>query len=97
MTLAFYHAKTGRRDEAEADMREAESRGATSLDAQFTKAQTLAVLGKRDEALRIVLRCLDGGLSPVQVDYAMDLQEIRNDPRYRKRVAELKSPPAKAG
>ncbi len=83
MTLAFYRAKTGRTEGARDAMREAESRGASDLQSQFLKAQVLALMGSKDEALRLVLLCLDKGLSKVQVDLAVDLAAVRSDPRYR--------------
>ena len=89
MTLAFYHAKTGNRPQAESDMQAAEQRGASRLDARFMKAQALAVIGRNEEALSLILKCLDDGLSTVQIDYALDLKTIRADPRYRKRVAQI--------
>ena len=87
VTLAFYHAKLGRPADAEADLKIAEQRG---LDrrAQFTKAQTLAVLGRKEEALLLVLKCIDEGLSPVDVDLALDLKEVRADRRYREHLGE---------
>jgi len=89
MTLAFYEAKVGRQSQAEADMRTAEDRGAASVEAQFMKAQTLAVLGKKKDALRLVLACLDRGLSTVEVEYALDLDEIRRDSHYRRYITQL--------
>ena len=86
-TLAFYHAKLGQREQAEWDLGAAEERG---LDArgQFGKAQTLAVLGRKEEALQQVLKCIDHGLSPIDVELALDLKEVRADPRYRQHIAE---------
>ena len=89
MTLAFYEAKVGRQLQAESDIRTAEERGAASVESQFMKAQTLAVLGRKKDALRLVLTCLDRGLSTVEVEYALDLNEIRMDPQYRRRVTQL--------
>ncbi|MBZ5578362.1 MAG: protein kinase [Acidobacteriia bacterium] len=86
MTLAFYEAKAGRRERAEADIRAAEERGATDVPSQFLKAQTAAVLGRKEEALRLVLACLDRGLSTIEVEFALDLKAVRADPRYRERV-----------
>jgi len=85
-TLSFYHAKLGRRSEAEADLNTAEERG---LDpkAQFTKAQTLALLGRKQEALDLVLKCMDQGLSKVEVELALDLKQIRSDPKYIRHVS----------
>ncbi|HCC59541.1 MAG TPA: hypothetical protein DEQ47_20225 [Solibacterales bacterium] len=97
MTLAFYHAKIGRRADAEADLKAADARGATDLESQFTKAQTLAVLGHTEQALQTVLRCLDQGLSPVEAQLALDLKGLRGDPRYASHVATLGRKPARAG
>jgi tetratricopeptide (TPR) repeat protein/tRNA A-37 threonylcarbamoyl transferase component Bud32 len=86
--LAFYHAKLGRKAEAEADLETAAQKGGASLQAQLVKAQALAVLGRREEALRLVLDGLDRGLSTVDVELALDLKEVRADPRYRRRSAQ---------
>lgn len=89
MTLAFYEAKLGRREAAEADIQNAESRGTSDTKSRFEKAETLALLGRKDEALRLVLQCMDNGLSPVEVELALDLKSVRADPRYRDYVARL--------
>jgi tetratricopeptide (TPR) repeat protein len=83
MTLAFYQAKLGRRAEAENAMKEAELSGASDVQSQFKKAQILALLGKKEEALRLVLECIDRGLSRVEVELALDLSNVRADPRFR--------------
>ncbi|MDP9172228.1 MAG: protein kinase [Acidobacteriota bacterium] len=90
MRLAFYDAKAGRREKAEADLRTGDQHGAPEIPAQFFKAQAEAVLGRNQDALRLVLECLDRGLSTVEVDLALDLRSVRADPRYRSRVAALK-------
>ena len=86
MKLAFYDAKAGRRERVATDIREAEARGADDLVSQFMKAQAMAVMGRKEEALQLVLKCLDQGLSPVEVDLALDLKEVRSDSRYRRRI-----------
>ena len=87
MTLAFYQGKLGRRSEAESAIREAEARGASDVQSQFKKAQVLALLGRKDEAVRLTIECMDRGLSKVYVDLALDLTAVRADPRYRARIA----------
>ncbi|HEY0795440.1 MAG TPA: protein kinase [Acidisarcina sp.] len=82
MTLAFYHAKLGASTAALDDIRNAEHRGASDVESQFMKVQALALLGKKEEATKLLLICMDRGLSPVEVDLAIDLKDIRNDPRY---------------
>ena len=84
MTLAFYESKLGHQNEAEEDITQATSRGASDVESEFTKAQAYAVLGQRDRALRLVLDCLKRGLSEVEVDLAVDLREIRSDPDFRR-------------
>jgi tetratricopeptide (TPR) repeat protein len=86
VTLSFYHAKLGLKSDAEADLKNADERGLDNRG-QFTKAQTLAVLGRKNEALDLVLKCIDQGISKVDVELALDLKEIRADPRYKSHVA----------
>jgi eukaryotic-like serine/threonine-protein kinase len=92
MTIGFYEAKLSRRSEALEALRRADELKATDVASQFTKAQALALLGEEDEALRLVLSCLDQGLSQVEVDLALDLTQVRLDPRYRERVTKLGKP-----
>jgi tetratricopeptide (TPR) repeat protein len=87
MNLAFYQAKLGRRAEAEKSMQNAEARGAGDLPSQFKKAQVFALLGRKEEAVLLVLDCMAKGLSRTEVELALDLKEVRNDPRYQKRVS----------
>jgi tetratricopeptide (TPR) repeat protein len=82
MTLSFYHAKIGDSAAALADITNAEGRGAGDVRSKFMKVQTLAVLGRKKEALDLLVECMKKGLSPVEVDLALDLKEIRGDPRY---------------
>jgi len=89
MTLAFYQAKLGKCNEADADMRKAEENKATDAESQFLKAQALAAMGRREEALALVLKLIDGGISPLEVELALDLAAVRADPRYKSHVAAL--------
>jgi serine/threonine protein kinase/Tfp pilus assembly protein PilF len=91
MNLAFYHAKIGDNAGAATDIKNAESRGATDVESQFMKVQTLAVLGKKEEATKLLLTCMDRGLSTAEVDLALDLKDIRKDPRYLSLVAKKQS------
>jgi tetratricopeptide (TPR) repeat protein len=90
-TLGFYDAKLGNDADAWEDLRQAERRGATDLESQFTKAQALALLGKQEDALQLVLACLDRGLAPVEINLALDLKDVRLDPRYKQAVAKRQS------
>jgi len=91
MTLAFYHAKIGDAASAASDIENAERRGAGDVESQFMKAQTLALLGKKEDATKLLLACMDRGLSHVEVDFALDLKDIRKDPRYLSRVTKKQS------
>jgi tetratricopeptide (TPR) repeat protein len=87
MNFAFYKAKLGHRAEAESAMLKAQELGSTDLHSQLIKAQALALVGKKGEALDLVLDCLKKGLSQTQVELALDLKEVRTDPRYLRAVA----------
>jgi eukaryotic-like serine/threonine-protein kinase len=89
MELAFFQAKVGLSQTAEASLKEAENRGARDVESQFTKAQVLALLGEKEEALKLVLKCMDDGITPLEIDLAVDLKAIRTDPRYKRKLAEL--------
>jgi eukaryotic-like serine/threonine-protein kinase len=91
MTLAFYDAKIGNRSAAEEDLRQAKRHGASDVESQFTNAQALALLGKKDEAVQLVVECLNRGLTPVEIDLALDLKDVRLDPRYKQAVANRRS------
>jgi serine/threonine protein kinase/Tfp pilus assembly protein PilF len=90
--LAFYHAKIGDAASAQTDLRNAEAKGATDVESQFMISQALALLGKKEEALKLLLACMDKGLSPVEAGLALDLKEIEKDPRYLSRVSRLRAP-----
>ena len=89
MTMAFYQAKLSRRSAALESLRRAGDLKTMDVESQFVKAQALELLGRKDEALRLVLSCLDRGLSTVEVELALDLKQLRSDPRYREHVAKL--------
>jgi tetratricopeptide (TPR) repeat protein len=87
MTMGFYQAKLSHRSEALEALHRADALKATDVASQFTKAEALALLGEKDEALRLVLSCLDQGLSTVEVELALDLKPLTLDPRYRQHLA----------
>lgn len=89
MELAFFQAKVGLSENAEASLKEAENRGARDVESQFTKAQVLALLGEKEGALKLVLKCMDDGITPLEIDLAVDLKAIRMDPRYKRKLAEV--------
>jgi tetratricopeptide (TPR) repeat protein len=87
MNLAFYEAKLGHVDKAEMALREAGSHGASDLQSQFKRVQVMFLLGHHEESLQLLLDCLKKGLKPADVDLALDLNPLRNDPRYQRVVA----------
>jgi tetratricopeptide (TPR) repeat protein len=91
MTLAFYNAKLGNAADAWSALKQADTRGAADVESQFTKAQALALLGKKEEALQLVLECMDRGLDPLEVELALDLKDVRLDLRYRTAAAKRHS------
>ena len=90
MTLAFYEAKLGKHRESEDALREAEERGASAVPAQLQKVETLVLLARDEEAMHLLLELLKKGLSLEDVELALDLAELRRDPRYVQAVAGLK-------
>ena len=64
------------------DMENEEKYGASDVRSKFMKVQALAVLGKKQEALPLLLECLKQGITQFDVDLAIDLRDLRKDPRY---------------
>jgi serine/threonine protein kinase/Flp pilus assembly protein TadD len=89
-TLAFYYAKTGDRKQAESALQKAGPYDSMNVATRLMMIQAIALLGRKEEALRQVISALDDGLSPIQVDLALDLKDLRKDPRYQSHVAKLK-------
>ena len=85
--LAFYDAKAGNTDRALTDIARANDLKANDVDSDFKKAQAYAVLGRKQEALGLLIKCVQAGLSPINVGFALDLKEITSDPRYKALVA----------
>jgi len=84
--LAFYHAKVGDRTGAEADMERAKFYGASDVASRFMIVQALDVMGRKTEALEMLLWCVDKGLSPAEVDLAVDLKDLRSTAEYRSKL-----------
>jgi len=87
LSLAFYEAKLAHRTQSETALHEAEQRGVTNLQSQFKEAQVLALLGEKERAVDLLIECLKKGLSVKEIDLAIDLKEIRKNPRYLQAVA----------
>jgi serine/threonine protein kinase/Tfp pilus assembly protein PilF len=82
--LAFYHAKVGDPASAETDMKRARAL-ATDKDVglRFMLVQALDVMGRKKEALDLLLQCMNKGLSPADVDLAVDLKDLRSTAAYQ--------------
>jgi eukaryotic-like serine/threonine-protein kinase len=88
--LAFYEAKLGNRQDAETDMENARRHGGTDVQARFMIVQALDVLGRKKEALDLLLWCMDKGISPTDVSLAIDLKDLRNTEAYRAKLEQLR-------
>lgn len=90
--LAFYDAKSGNSFRAVQDLSKARDLGANDIDSDFYKVQALAILGRKKEALGLLLKCLDRGLSSIEVDGALDLTELASDPQYKQHLSRPETP-----
>lgn len=84
--MAFYQAKIGNGAAADADIAKVKALGADDVASRFMIVQALDVLGRRQEALQLLLWCMDKGLSPVEVNLAVDLKDLRSTRAYQERV-----------
>jgi eukaryotic-like serine/threonine-protein kinase len=89
-TLAFYHAKIHDLSNAQKDIDNAQRHSDLDVDSQLYIAQALVLMNRREEALSLLLKCMEEGLSPVDVDNALDLASLQKDPRYLEQVARLR-------
>ena len=48
--------------------------------------QALDVMRRKTEALEMLLWCMDKGLSPAEVDLAVDLKDLRSTAKYRSKL-----------
>ena len=51
------------------------------------KVRTLELLGKRDEAFSTASACLTRGATPFQFKFMPDIDDLRNDPRFKQLVS----------
>lgn len=86
--LAFYEAKVGDTAAADAAIAKVNALGANDVASRFMIVQALDVLGRKQEALSLLLWCMDKGLSPVEVNLAVDLKDLRSTRAYQERVKE---------
>ncbi len=68
---------------AVAALRRGDALPSDAMDTQLYKARALEALGRRDEALSVVARCLQRGATHYEIDgMAPDMDAFRKDPRY---------------
>jgi serine/threonine protein kinase/Tfp pilus assembly protein PilF len=84
MLMALCRVKAGTPANAFALITKAESLNADDMDSQLYKVRTLELLGRRDDALNNIARCLKRGATVFQFQSMPDLETIRTDPRYSK-------------
>ncbi len=84
MILALTRAKAGDIPGTQDLLRKADSTYSDDLESQLFKVRTLALIGRRDEALALASQCLARGATIFQFDTMPDLQELRRDDRYRR-------------
>jgi serine/threonine protein kinase len=91
MLLALSQVKAGQPGKALALIAKAESLKADDMDSQLTKVRTLELLGRRDDALSTISRCLSRGPTLFQFELMPDLEELRTSPAYKSIVASTAS------
>jgi tetratricopeptide (TPR) repeat protein len=83
MSLALSQAKTDRRDECIKSLTSAEKNFAGDLESQLTKLRVQVLLHKPEEALATASACLKRGATPFQLKWLPDIDELRNDVRFK--------------
>lgn len=84
MLLALCRAKAGELATAETLIAKAESLHADDMDSQLIKVRTFALLGRTEDALATIERCLNRGDTRFQLESMPDLGPIRKNPRYQR-------------
>ena len=91
MLLAVCGLKAGMGSQALSRIEKAEHFGADDIDSQLLKVRAFELMGRRDDALIALERCLQKGATPFQVQLMPNSEELRADPRYLKSIAQLRS------
>jgi serine/threonine-protein kinase len=87
MLLAFCRAKAGQAETALTLVAKAESLHADDMDSQLLKVRTLELVGRREDALSAIARCLSRGPTLFQIESMPDLESLRTTPSYKSIVA----------
>jgi hypothetical protein len=91
MLLALCRVKSGAPQTAPALIDNAAKYPSDDIDSQLFKARTLELLGKRDEALTVVVACLKRGATAFQIQSMTDMGPLRSDRRYQEILSSIAS------
>lgn len=80
--LAGYYAALGMVDESESSLRRALAHSANLPEVLYEAAVGYELLHKREKALDLIERALEGGISPRFLERNLQLSELRGDARY---------------
>lgn len=94
--LALCRAKIGPSSSISSLLEKAETSHADDITSKLFKVRTLELLGRRDDAIAEIARCLLRGATAFQFQTMPDLQALRSDVRYQKLVDLSASPLNKA-
>jgi eukaryotic-like serine/threonine-protein kinase len=83
MQLALYRIKAGQPESAPSLIARAEALHADDMDSQLAKVRVLELLGRREEALSTIKRCLERGPTLFQIQSMPDLEKLRATPEYK--------------
>ncbi|HYM13616.1 MAG TPA: tetratricopeptide repeat protein, partial [Bryobacterales bacterium] len=85
-SLAVYHAKLGNQQKAGEEIEQALRLGPQDVSVVFKSALVYELTGRRDRALEALAAAIGKGYSMQEIRTAADLEQLRQDPRYRKLV-----------
>ena len=81
--LALYRAKLGQRMEALNLVHQANSIRSPNADQLFEESMIYELAGNRDQALRTLGKCIQGGYSAPEILRAPELARLRRDARFK--------------
>ena len=91
MLLALCRAKTGQPDAALTLVAKAESLHVDDMDSQLLKVRILESVGRHDDALSTIARCVSRGPTVFQFESMTDLESLRKTSHYKSIVASSES------
>jgi Flp pilus assembly protein TadD len=85
-SLAVYEGKLGNKQKSTEEIDQALRLGPQDVSVVFKSALVCELAGRRDRALEALAAAIDKGYSMQEIRTAVDLEQLRQDPRYRKLV-----------